>query len=171
MPCSVSVTHENSHRHTSAFRFNHTYTYPTEFFFYNESNPDSTSFFPVENFTVNASIVNDMGMVLFDLDEKTADISVIPKLYMNLTNEVRQSLQYEVTFEGVYHNLPYGLEGGRNYSYSGTIRYNIKTIQLEIDHTTSNVLTPGQNLQVQEKIFANVTVTFIEVILKHFWMG
>ena len=167
VPCIVSVAHQSSARHTSAFRFIHSYSYLTKFFLYNQSDPDSTVFFnasvPLENFTANASIVNNTGIVPFDLDEKQAGDLIIPDLTLILTNEVRSLSQYEVPFAAVWHSLPYGYEGGRGYNHSGVITYNIKTLQIRIAEETSDVLTPDQDVQVQEEIYANVTVTFSEV--------
>lgn len=121
---------------------------------------DSTA---LENFTANASIVGSTGVVPFDLDEKLARVLIIPDLTLILTNEVMSLSQYEVQFDVVWHSLPYGHEGGREYSHKGVIRYNIKTLQVEIVQRTSDVFTPNQNLQVQEKVYAIVTVTFVEV--------
>ncbi len=171
VPCTVSVSHQSSARHTSAFRFIHSYSYLTEFFYYNESDPTSTIFFnasiPVVNFTANASIVNNnIGVVPFDLDEKQASDLIIPILSLILTNEVRSLSRYQVPFEAVWHSLPYGYEGGREYIDSGIITYDIKVLQIAIAEKTSDALTPDKDLQVQEKLFANVTVTLVEVNYK-----
>ena len=118
---------------------------------------------PLTNFTANAGFVNATGYVLFDLEEKRVGDLLVPILILILTNEVQSLEVYEVHFEVEWHSLPAGYKGGRRYTHSGVIPYSIADLVIEISQVTSDILTPNQNLQVQERIFANITVTFPEV--------
>lgn len=168
VPAVVTVTHRSNNRRTSAFRYIHSYIYSTEFFYFDGSNPNNVIFLfngvARANFTSGASIVNDTGSVPFPVDEKEALVTILPILLLILTDEVMYRATYTVRFEVEWHSLPYGYPGGRAYSDTGTITYRIKDIQMAIADATSNVLTLNRDLQLQEIVFCNVTVTFPEVI-------
>ena len=171
VPAIVTVSHQPSSQHTSAFQFTFSYIYLTDFFIFNESDPFSTIFLynsmPLPNFTAIASIENSTGSIPFDFDEKRVEAALIPIIFLIFTNQVRSLEVYEVYFEAEWYSLPRGYDGGRVYHHSGVIPYSIADLTFEIVQTTSNLLTPNQNLQVQEQIFANVTVTFPEVCISY----
>lgn len=141
--------------------------YPTEFFYFNASALNSAVFIyqsvPLVNFTTSASFVNNNGSVPFPVDEKEALATIIPICSLMLTNEVVYRATYTVIFEVVWHSLPYGHPGGRTYSHMGTITYQIKTIQMALTCDTSNPITLNRDLQLQEIVFCNTTITFPEV--------
>lgn len=163
----VSVEHQAFSRQTSAFRFILSYHYMTLFMHFNESDSSSSILLansvPVANFTPNATISGDQGSVPYDEDEKEAEDTLETILVLTLENDVQSSTQYEVPFDAVWHSLPYGYEGGRSYSHSGVLALSTYDLRIALSHMTSNPLTPGLNLQAQEQIVANVTVTFPEV--------
>ena len=167
MPALVSVTHKSSARLTSAFRYNHSYIYPTEFFLFDEDAPNTATFFyggvPLTNFTASAIIVNSTGSVPLSVDEKEASVTVLPILLPFLTNEVVYRETYTVSFAVEWHSLPYDLPGGRTYTHTGTITYRIGDILMGMVEATSDVRTLNRDLQLQEIVFCNVTVTFPEV--------
>lgn len=159
------ITEHNS-RHTSAFRFNFTFSWLTEFLYLNESDPTfifSVNNIDVANFTPNATFENSMGMVPYRLDEKEVDDSVRTLLGLILTNNVESRAVYSVPFTAVWHSLPYDYEGGRAYNDAGQISFTIADLQLGITFSTSNPLTPNDELQFQEQASINITITFPEV--------
>ena len=168
VPAVVTVVHQSNTRLTSAFRYNHSYLYSTEFFFFNSTDPNTAIFLyasiPLENFTARLSISTDMGTVVLPVDEKEALITIIPIIFLLLTDEVVYRETYTVPFEAVWHSLPYGHTGGRSYSHMGTITYSIRNLEIDMVQTTSNVRTLNLDLQLQEIVFCNVTVTFPEVL-------
>lgn len=104
-----------------------------------------------------------MGTVPFERDEKETLQTLIPLLTLILEDTVVSSTQYQVPFDVTWHSLPYGYDGGRNYSHTDVLTVSTADLDISISYTTSNPLTPDTNLQVQEQIFANITITFIEV--------
>lgn len=171
--CVVLTTHQSHSRQTSAFRFNMTFKYFIEFFHYNGSNLASALLFinnaPLADFMAEDSIDITTGAVLFGLDEKKATDSLTPALTLIFTNNVHSRMQYNVVFDVEWHSLPYGHEGGRAYSHQGIIVFSIDDLTILMSFLTSDPLTPGSNLQVQEQIFANVTITFPEVWQNHYY--
>lgn len=163
----VIASHTPSSQHTSAFFFTLTYTYNITFFLFDDSNPESIVFLndsiALVNFTTAEAIENLTGSVPFFLEEKRVEASLTPNLTLSLTNEVRSLAVHEVCFEAEWYSLPHSHEEVRVYHHSGAIPYTITDLKINIIETTSNVLTPDQNLQVQEQIFANITVSFPEV--------
>ena len=167
VPCEVSVIHQFSTRQTSAFRYTHNYKYPSELFYFNDSDPASAIFryasVPIADFTTVASFLDNMGIVPFNLNEKGVLDTIEPIIYLKLTDEVRHLSPKIVSYEVRWNSLPFGYDGGREYNYSNSCTYNTRGLQLQLAALTSDILTPGLNLQVQEKVFANATVTFPEV--------
>lgn len=169
VPAEVVVIHRSNTRLTSAFRYNHTYLYSTQFFYFNSTDPNTAVFLyasiPLENFAPSSSIVSDTGNVILPVDEKEVLATIIPTIFLLLTNEVVYRETYTVPFEVVWHSLPYGHTGGRLYSDMGTITYRIRSLDVDMVQATSNVRTLNLDLQLQEIVFCNVTVTFPEVPL------
>lgn len=134
---------------------------------FNESDPDSSTLLAnsmaVANFTPNATISGDRGSVPYDRDEKVVEDTLETVLVLILQDTVQSDTQYQVSFDVVWHSLPYDYEGGRNYSYSGVLVLSTRDVLVSVTHTTSNPLTLGTLLQVQEQIFSNITVTLPEV--------
>ena len=164
VPFEVITEHDS--RYTSAFRFNFTFIWQTEFLYLNESDPTfafSVNSIDVANFTPNATFNNSMGMVPYRLDEKEVDDSVRTLLGLILTNNVKSRAVYMVPFTAVWHSLPYDYEGGRAYSDDGQISFTIADLQLGTTFSTSNPLTPDDEVQFQEQVSINVTITFPEV--------
>lgn len=169
---TVSIEHQTISRQTSAFRFILTFQYLTQFMHFNESDPTSSvllvAAMALANFTPNATIDGDLGSVPYDQDEKEAEDALETILVLTLESQVHSDTEYEVPFDVIWHSLPYGYDGGRNYSYSGVLTLSTYDLRIEFSHVTSNPLTPGAILQVQEQILANITVTFPEVL--HAWV-
>lgn len=167
VPAEVSVIHRSNARLTSAFRYNHKYIYSTEFFYFDQSDPNAARFFYdsvlLANFVTTSSFVNSTGCVPFPIDEKEALVTIIPFASLILTDKVVYRNTYTIHYEVEWHSLPYGHVGGRSYSNMGTITYEIRNIELAIVAVTSNIYTLNRDLQLQEIIFCNVTVTLPEV--------
>lgn len=88
---------------------------------------------------------------------------LIAAITLTALNTVENANSYVVPHTLDWHNLPYGLEGGRYYNTSGDHSIPIKTSQLSVDFITSDGNTPGNIVQLQEQISVNVTVTLPEV--------
>jgi hypothetical protein len=172
VPAVVNVIHQSSTRLTSAFRYNHSYLYSTEFFYFNSTDPNTAIFLygamPLENFTVT---LIEMGTVILPVDEKEPLATIIPIIFLLLTDEVVYRETYAVSFEAVWHSLPYGHTGGRSYSSMGTITYQIRNLEIDMVQETSDVRTLNLDLQLQEIVFCNVTVTFPEVFRHARYLG
>ena len=102
-------------------------------------------------------------MVTYRLDEKEVDETVSKVLGLFLTNNVQSRLEYIVPFTAEWHSLPPGYEGGRSYEDAGELTVSISDLVIALSYSTSNPLTPGDDLQFQEQVSLNVTVTFSEV--------
>ena len=154
---------------TNAFRYIVSFEYLTEFFYFNESVINSTTFLyneiPVPDFRVNATIDSTIGTVLFDRDELETSAFSETTVKLILTNSIRSGAVYNITFKVYWNSMPYGFDGGRSYHYASTIRVPTSDISLSFSYYTSNPFTPGPNLQVQEMVFINITILFPEVRL------
>lgn len=170
VPWGVTTEHDSSTQQTSAFRFNFTFEYLTEFMFLDGSDAIfefSVNDVLVDDFTPSAIVSGGMGMVPYRLDEKGVDDSVLTLLGLTLTNNVVSRSDYTVYFTAVWHSLPPGYEGGRSYSDDGEIQFTIDDLQIGMTFTTSNPLTPDDDLQFQEQVSVNITITFPEVQSMH----
>lgn len=140
-----------------------TFSYPIELSYFNGTEFLLNDVLPVANFTPSVTVNQSIETVLFDLDEKDAQDSITTLVRLILTNSIRFRTVYEVSFEVDWHSLPYSFEGGRSYHHSGVIPFSTDDLQISIEYITSNSLTPNASLQLQEYVFANVTVIFPEV--------
>jgi hypothetical protein len=139
----------------------------TQFMHFNDSQQDSSVLLvgetAVENFAANATIRGDQGSVAYGQDEKAVNDDLETRLLLIFQDTVLPDGEYQVPFDAMWHSLPYSYEGGRDYSHSGLLLVSTKNFQVSLSHVTSNPLTEGKFLQVQEQVFANITVRFPEV--------
>ena len=154
---------------TNVFRFRLSFQYLTQFFYFNESSVNSTILYydsvQMVNYTLNVSVDNPIGSVLFGLDEIESTASVITAVQLILTNNIRSSSSYILTYEVDWNSLSYGLEGGRSYNYTATIRVPTPDISLFLSYLTSDPFTTDPDIQVQEVVSINITILFPEVRL------
>ena len=162
----VTVSHSSSSPLTHGYRLNLTVTYPTEYFYLNESNANSTLFFlnggtQLFNVTVNSTA----GEVVFSLDEFGATDTLEVTTVFILTNSVRNRQLYNLDHVLDWHNLPYELPAeGRYYTTSRTQLIFIASSQLVLDITTSaDENTLNDFVQLQEYLYMNLTITLPEV--------
>ena len=169
VPHYVSTGHTEDSLHTSAFRFVFTFYYFVETSFYNASDSESTFFsineIELTSFVPNASSNATIGTVSFDADEVMTEVFAVTLLNLLLVEIVRTDAEYEVPFTVVWDSLPFGLDGGRVYSLNGVLVFSTAKEEVSLSYITSNPLTPGTDLQIQEQVSANITVIFREVYL------
>lgn len=161
---SVNLILAVVHSSVTAYRVNLTMNYPTEYFFINSNNTDAVRLFKNGILQSNSTdIDHESGTVVFQTDSLASRQVFVAFVILMVTNSVENAQSYIVPHYLDWHNLPYGLEGGRNYSASGEQTIPIKSFQLSMVYTTSDENTPGNIIQLQEYISVNVSVTLPEV--------
>lgn len=167
VPHSVTTGHSEASLHTTAFRFVFTFHYLAETSFYNASDSESTSFSidstELTDFVPTAASNATMGTVSFDADEILTGVLAVTLLNLILVDTVRTDTRHEVPFTVQWNSLPFDLVGGREYSLNGIVVFSTAKGEALITYVTSNPLTPGTDLQIQEQVSANITFIFREV--------
>lgn len=152
------------HFTTTGYRLNLTVTYPTEYFSLDTNDTESVRLYINGVLQENSSTVNpENGTILCSTNMLDPQVWLIAAITLTALNTVENANSYVVPHTLDWHNLPYGLEGGRYYNTSGDHSIPIKTSQLSVDFITSDGNTPGNIVQLQEQISVNVTVTLPEV--------
>ena len=152
------------HSSITAYRLNLTVDYPTEYFFINPNNTDAVLLYKNGVLQSNSTdIDHENGSVVFQTNSLAAREVFVIVLTLTVTNRVENAQSYIVPHYLDWHNLPYGLEGGRNYNASGEQTIPIKSFQLSMVYTTSDENTPNNIIQLQEYISVNISVTLPEV--------
>ena len=161
---SVNLTFSVVHSSLTAYRVNLTVTYPTEYFYVNISDVDAVLLY--KDGTVQSNSIDiQNGTFVFRTDSLAAFEVLVAVATLIVTNDVANAASYVVPHYLDWHNLPYGLEGGRNYNVSGEQIVPIKAFQLSMAYTTSDENTQGNMVQLQEYVSVNVTVTVPEVYI------
>ena len=152
------------HSSVTAYRLNLTMDYPTEYFFIDTNNTNAVQLY--KNLILQSNrteIDHENGTVVFRTDSLASRETFIGVVMLRVRNNVMNAQNYTVPHYLDWHNLPYGLEGGRHYNTSGKQIIPIKRFQLSMAYSTSDDNTPGNMVQLQEYISVNVTVTIPEV--------
>ncbi len=161
----IVVEHSSVTPLTSGFRLNLTVTYPTEYLYINNSDINSTVLIlngETRLYSVSLDIV--AGTVVFSTDELQANDNLEVTTIFKLTQSVVNSQNYTIDHVLDWHNLPYELPAeGRYYNTSGKQILLIEKSQLFLSYVTSNEDTLTSDLQLQEFVYLNVTVTPPEV--------
>ena len=153
------------HSSPTAYRLNLTVDYPTEYLFINTSDVDAAVLLYIDGILQSNStdVEHENGSVVFRTDSLAPGEVLVGVVTLTVTNNVENARSYIIPHYLEWHNLPYGLEGGRTYNTSGEQTLSIKTSQLSMVYTTSDENTPGNMIQLQEYISVNVSVTIPEV--------
>jgi hypothetical protein len=161
---SVTLVLVVVHSSVTAYRVNLTMDYPTEYFFINPNTTDAVQLYKDGILQPNstADIDDENGIVVFRTDSLASRQVFVPVLTLTVKNNVENAQSYTVPHYLEWYNLPYGLEGGRNYSASGEQIIPIKSFQLSMEYSTFDENTPGNMVQLQEYISVNVSVTIPE---------
>ena len=161
----IVVEHSSVTPLTSGFRLNLTVTYPTEYLYVNNSDINSTVLIlngETRLYSVSLDIV--AGTVVFSTDELQANDNLEVTIIFKLTQNVVNSQNYTIDHVLDWRNLPYELPAeGRYYNTSGKQILLIEKSQLFLSYVTSNEDTLTSDLQLQEFVYLNVTVTPPEV--------
>ena len=161
---SVTLVLAVIHSSVTAYRLNLTVDYPTDYFFINPNNTNAVQLYINGVLQSNSTdIDHENGTVVFRTDSLASRQVFVIVTILTVTNNVENAQSYIVPHYLDWHNLPYGLEGGRNYNVSGEQIIPIKTFQLSMAYSTSDKNTPGNMVQLQEYISVNVSVTIPEV--------
>ena len=156
------------HSSPTAYRLNFTVTYPIQYFYVDSNNTDALRLFVNGNLQTNSSTADpDSGIIVFNADMLNPREFFVVVVSLTATNSVENANSYTVPHTLDWHNLPYGLEGGRFYNATGERMVPIKTTQLSMVYTTSDENTPGDVVQVQEQISVNVSITLPEVRINY----
>ena len=152
------------HSSVTAYRVNLTMDYPTEYFFINPNTTNAVQLYKngILQSNNSADIDDENGTVVFRTDSLASREVFVAVLILTVTNNVENAQSYIIPHYLDWHNLPYGLEGGRNYSTSGEQVIPIKIFQLSMIYSTSDENTPGNVVQLQEYLNVNVSVTIPE---------
>ena len=162
---SVTLVLAVIHSSVTAYRLNLTVDYPTEYFFINSNNTNAVQLYKNGILQPNSTdIDHENGTVVFRTDSLASRQVFVVVIILTVTNNVENDQSYIVPHYLDWHNLPYGLEGGRNYNVSGEQIIPIKRFQLSMAYSTSDENTPGNVVQLQEYLSVNVSVTIPEVI-------
>lgn len=160
VPLAYFVVHSSP----TAYRLNFTVTYPTQYFYVDSNDTDALRLFVNGDLQPNSSTVDpDSGIIVFNTNMLNPREFFVVIVSLTATNSVKNANNYAILHTLDWHNLPYGLEGGRFYNTTGERTVTIKTTQLLMIYTTSDENTPGDMVQVQEQISINVSITLPEV--------
>ena len=161
---SVTLVLTVIHSSVTGYRVNLTMDYPTEYFFINPNTTNAVQLYKdgILQSNNSADIDDENGTIVFRTDSLASREVFVAVLILIVKNNVENAQRYSVPHYLDWHNLPYGLEGGRNYSASGEQIIPIKTFQLSMVYSTSDENTPGNMVQLQEYINVNVSVTIPE---------
>lgn len=161
---TVSLTLAVSHSGITGYRVNLTVFYPTEYFFLDANNTDSVQLHINGILQPNSTTADtESGKVTARTDMLVPEEDLVATLTLTARSNVENANSYTVPYTLDWHNLPYGMNGGRFYDTSGEEFLLIKTSQLSMDYTTSDENTPSGIVQIQEQISVNVSVILPEV--------
>ncbi len=161
----IIIEHSSRNPLTSGFRLNLTVTYSTKYLYLNDSDVDSTVLL-LNGVTRLYSVSPDTtaGTVIYSANVLQASDTLEVTTVFKLTQIVVNSQNYTIDHLLDWHNLPYELQAeGRYYNTCSSQEIQIAGSQLSLSYTTSNVDTLTSDLQLQEFVFFNVTVTPPEV--------
>jgi len=164
----IVIQHSPSPPLTHGFRLNLTVTYPTEYLYLNDSGGGSTVLVDADNgaYSHSSTIDTISGTVVFSTDVLPPNITLQTTITFKLTNNVYSRETYSVDHVLDWHNLPYHFTSeGRYYSTNGSQEVNIADAFFTSSYITSNEDTLGSDLQLQEHVFVNLTVTLPEVYI------
>ena len=161
---SVTLVLTVIHSSVTGYRVNLTMDYPIEYFFINPNTTNAVQLYKdgILQSNNSADIDDENGTIVFRTDSLASREVFVAVLILTVKNNVENAQRYSVPHYLDWHNLPYGLEGGRNYSASGKQIIPIKTFQLSMVYSTSDENTPGNMVQLQEYINVNVSVAIPE---------
>ena len=161
---TISLTLAVSHSGITGYRVNLTVFYPTEYFFLDANNTDSVQLHINGILQPNSTTADtESGKVTARTDMLVPEEDLVATLTLTARSNVENANSYTVPYTLDWHNLPYGMDGGRFYDTSGEEFLLIKTSQLSMDYTTSDENTPSGIVQIQEQISVNVSVILPEV--------
>ena len=164
---TIAVTLTVTHSGITGYRVNLTVYYPIKYFFL-DTNDTNSVLLHIDGVLQpdSVAIETEIGKVTANTTMLEPEVDLVATLTLTARNNVENSDSYAVPYTLDWHNLPYGMDGGRFYDRNGEEALIIKSSELSMEYTTSDENTPGDIVQIQEQISINVSVILPEVCCK-----